>query len=139
MARRVIVDAGPIVAYLDRKDSHHEWARARFSQFPRFETCDAVLAEACARLAYGRIDPVRAVKLATSDVLKINFDLATNIRRVEWFMEKYADTPMDLADACLVLMTEQEPDSLVVTLDHDDFSTYRRNGRDHIPFVSPRS
>ena len=138
MIRKPIVDAGPIVAYLDRNDSHHDWARSQFEQFNCFETCDAVLADACARLAYGRIDQVRAVKLVTEGVLKLTFDLPSNISRVEWFMEKYADTPMDLADACLVIMTEKEKNSLVVTLDHNDFSTYRRNGRDVVPFISPK-
>ena len=106
MIRKPIVDAGPIVAYLDRNDSHHDWARSQFEQFNCFETCDAVLAEACARLAYGRIDQVRAVKLVTEGVLKLTFDLPSNISRVEWFMEKYADTPMDLADACRTALAQ---------------------------------
>ena len=139
MLRKLIVDAGPIVAYLDRNDAQHSWAVAQFERFTGFETCDAVLAEACARLTYGRLEPVRAVKLVTEGVLKLTFDLAANISRVEWFMEKYADAPMDLADACLVLMTEEEEHSLVLTLDHNDFSTYRRNGRDVVPFLSPKS
>jgi hypothetical protein len=44
---------------------------------------------------------------------------------------------MDLADACIVRMTELIRDSRVVTLDRADFSVYRRNGRDLIPLVAP--
>ena len=53
-------------------------------------------------------------------------------------MEKYQDRPMDLADACVVMMAEAEEHALVLTLDDDDFSVYRRNGRDLIPFASPK-
>jgi predicted nucleic acid-binding protein len=52
-------------------------------------------------------------------------------------MEKYADRPMDFADACLVAMTEEFSDPMLFTLD-DDFRFYRRHGRDTIPFVSPK-
>ena len=51
-------------------------------------------------------------------------------------MRKYRDQPMDLADACLVRMTEIEPRSLVVTTD-EDFKVYRRNGREVVPHVLP--
>ena len=53
-------------------------------------------------------------------------------------MRKYDDRPMDFADACIVAMSEQVTDCLVLTLDHDDFSTYRRHEREVIPFLSPR-
>ncbi len=51
-------------------------------------------------------------------------------------LRKYADTPMSLADACLVRMTELHRDSRVFTLDRD-FAAYRRNGREHIPLLAP--
>jgi hypothetical protein len=44
---------------------------------------------------------------------------------------------MDLADACIVRMTELMRDSRVVTVDRPDFTVYRRNGRDRIPVVAP--
>ena len=51
-------------------------------------------------------------------------------------MEKYHSVPMSLADACLVRMTETDPDSVVLTLD-GDFHVYRRNGRHVVPVLSP--
>lgn len=137
MPKKLIIDAGPIVAYLDRSDRFHAWALEQFHRFPAFETCEAALAEACARLEYGRLDPLRAVRLAHEGALKLAFDLDANLGRIVWLMEKYADRPMDLADACLLAMTEAERDSLLITLDVDDFSVYRRNGRDAVPFISP--
>jgi predicted nucleic acid-binding protein len=51
-------------------------------------------------------------------------------------MQRYADTPMSLADACLVRLTERLPDCRLFTLDAD-FEHYRRNGRQVIPLLRP--
>lgn len=69
--------------------------------------------------------------------MKLTFDTAYNIGRILALMEKYRDLPMDFADACLVTMSEEEKDSLVVTLDKKDFAIYRRYGRQAVPFLSP--
>jgi uncharacterized protein len=136
MPKKIIVDAGPIVAFFDRKDECHRWARERFSQFEGFETCDAVLSEACARLAYMRFDQTAAVRLVDEGALNLTFNTGYNIGRILALMEKYSDQPMDFADACLVAMSEEHDDSLVVTLDKD-FKFYRRRGRDKIPILAP--
>jgi predicted nucleic acid-binding protein len=54
-------------------------------------------------------------------------------------MKKYNNRPMDLADACLVAMSEQFSDCVVVTLDEEDFRVYRRHERQVIPFISPNT
>jgi hypothetical protein len=64
------------------------------------------------------------------------FSLADNLERVLQLMDKYADLPMSLADACLVRMTELLADPVVLTLDAD-FRVYRRHGRQTVPFVAP--
>jgi predicted nucleic acid-binding protein len=135
MARKNLIDAGPIVAYLT-DDANHGWAAAQFSRFEAFETCDAVLSEACARLAYARFDQTAVIRLVDESVLKLTFDTGYNIGRILSLMEKYRDLPMDFADACLVTMSEEEKDSLVVTLDKD-FSVYRRYGRQAVPVLCP--
>ena len=135
MARKNLIDAGPIVAYLT-DDANHGWAAAQFSRFEAFETCDAVLSEACARLVYARFDQTAVIRLVDEGVLKLTFDTAYNIGRILALMEKYRDLPMDFADACLVTMSEEEKDSLVVTLDKD-FSVYRRYGRQAVPLLCP--
>ena len=66
----------------------------------------------------------------------MEFDLAPNVAAVRALMHKYRDQPMDLADACLVLMSEQWPDCSVLTLD-TDFHTFRRRGREPIPLLIP--
>ena len=51
-------------------------------------------------------------------------------------MDKCADVPMSLADACLVRMTETLPDPLLLTTD-TDFHIYRRHSRQAIPCRMP--
>jgi len=113
--------------------------RSEFKRFAQFSTCDAVLAEACARLAYYREDPVRVVDLVREADLTVEFRVKPNADRIVRLMRKYRDRPMDFADACIVAMSEQVSDCLVLTLDYEDFSIYRRHEREVIPFLSPRT
>jgi predicted nucleic acid-binding protein len=137
MPRRVLVDAGPVVAFLLETDSFHVWAVEQFKRFSHFTTCEAVLAEACARLAYYGKEQSRVMDLVVDGSLLVDFDAGQSADRLSSLMRKYADRPMDLADACLVMMTEQVSDSVVVTLDRADFSVYRRHERQVIPYVCP--
>jgi predicted nucleic acid-binding protein len=138
MPKKTIVDAGPIISYLTDEENH-DWAAAQFARFKEFETCEAVVAEACARLAYAGFNQKAVIQLVRAGVLKLTFDTGYNIGRIFALMDKYEDLPMDFADACLVVMTEEEKDSLLVTLDKKDFSVFRRHGRDIIPILSPNS
>lgn len=136
MIKAVLLDAGPWVAYLRRADKHHAWAREQFSAREAFVSCEAVLAEVCARLQYCGNDPLVALEFVRAGVVTLDFDLQTHLIPVEKLMRKYRDRPMDLADACLVRMAEIEPRSLVITTD-GDFKVYRRNGREIVPHVLP--
>jgi hypothetical protein len=64
------------------------------------------------------------------------FQLAGELDRVLNLVQKYADVPMSLADACLVRMTETLADPVVLTTDAD-FRIYRRHGRHIVPCVTP--
>jgi predicted nucleic acid-binding protein len=139
MPKSVLLDAGPLVAYLREVETNHAWAVEQFKRFAQFSTCDAVLAEACARLAYYREDPVRVVDLVREADLTVEFRVKPNADRIVRLMRKYRDRPMDFADACIVAMSEQVSDCLVLTLDYEDFSIYRRHEREVIPFLSPRT
>lgn len=135
--RKNVVDASVIIAYIDCDDTFHEWAVSVFSANDTLATCEAVISEACARLEYGGFKPHSVIQLAANGVLTVEFSAQANIARIVRLMEKYADRPMDFADACLVVMTEEFSDPMLYTLD-DDFRFYRRHGRDTIPFVSPK-
>ncbi len=135
MAGSVLVDAGFIVALLSRRDSHHPWAVARTPELaPPWNTCEAVLSEAFHLLGARGAASLRALIRRRS--LRVAFDLAEHVEPVLRLMQKYADVPMSLADACLVRMTEALADPVVLTTD-GDFRIYRRHSRHVVPCVTP--
>lgn len=135
MAGNVLVDAGFIVALVSRRDNHHRWAAAQsFNIPPPWSTCEAVVSEAFHLLGTRGAPALSA--LLRRKAVNVPFDLRENLEPVLKLMEKYAGTPMSLADACLVRMSEILTDALVITTD-SDFSIYRRNSRQMIPSVTP--
>lgn len=130
-----LADTGLIVALLSRNDPFHDWSLRAFRRHAPFQTCDAVVAEAASFFP----TPVYVLKLlARGDlILDSGFVLATELPRIFSLAEKYADRPMDLADACLVRMSELTVRSRVWTVDRSDFLTYRRNGRERVPCEFP--
>ena len=134
---RVILDTGPLVALLNRRDSHHHWAKARFADLmPPLMTCEPVLSEACFLLRRLPGAPRAVLQLLERGVLEIPFRLDAESGAVGALMHRYASVPMALADACLVRMAEQHPGSAVMTLD-SDFRIYRLQGRKVVPTVMP--
>jgi len=81
--------------------------------------------------------PAAIVEMIQAGEIVPDFDLAEQPAGVLALLKKYADREMDLADACIVRMTELTRDSQVITLDRADFAVYRRNGRDLIPVIVP--
>ena len=138
MRSGVLLDTGPLVAFLNRRDEYHEWAMAQWDQIaPPMLTCEAVLSEACFLLSrmHGESEPV--MDLLQRKIVVPSFRLEGQIRPVQKLLKKYRSVPMSLADACLVRMSELYPDNCVLTLD-SDFSLYRRNGRQVIPVIMPQ-
>jgi predicted nucleic acid-binding protein len=135
MARSVLVDAGFLVALLNRRDFNHPWATAVVDRFPPpWSTCEAVLSEAF-HLLENRGTNQLAELLRRNAVIP-RFDLSDNLDRTLHLLEKYANVPMGLADACLVRMTEIRSDSVLLTTD-TDFRIYRRHGRQAVPCEMP--
>jgi predicted nucleic acid-binding protein len=129
-----IADTGLIVALLNRDDRHHQWALeiARTVSEPLL-TCDAVLSESGFQV--GSIEWV--LGLVGEGFLKIAFDLSRNLEQVVDLAQRYNDRAPDLADLCLIRMSEIHDSLPVLTVDEKDFRVYRRNGRDVIPIVCP--
>ena len=121
----VLVDAGPIVAALDRAEAHHErcceWL---VSSTTVLVTCEAVIAEACflvRNLPGAAAAILRDVRLGR---YLLPFRLFERSREVSLLMEKYRDQPMSLADACLTDMATELGSGRILTLD-SDFRVYR--------------
>jgi predicted nucleic acid-binding protein len=133
----VLVDTGPLVAFLVETDSHHTWAVKRFRELPApFLTCEPVLTETfylVSRLHNGRR---RFFELLDSGLLNVEFAVLTERDALRKLVHKYADLPMSLADACVVRMSEQIDGAVVFTTD-SDFRAYRKNGRQLIPLIMP--
>jgi uncharacterized protein len=125
----VLVDTGPLVAFLNGRDRYHVWSEEVFSgvEIPVF-TCEAVLSEACFLLRHARGGAEAVVKLLERGLLRIPFRLEPESAPVRRLLGRYGNVPMSLADACLVRMSEEMSDSVVLTLDRD-FKVYRRHGR----------
>ena len=137
MTRRVLMDTGPLVASLNRRDRFHRWAKARLSELePPICTCEPVLAEACFLLRDIPGGAAAVLKLIERGVLLVAFQVSPNTKSLATLMAKYANVPMSLADACLVRMAELDDRSLLMTLD-GDFRVYRRHGRQAIPVAMP--
>lgn len=137
MAKTVLIDSGPIVAVLRRRDQHHGWARAHFeSSNESFATCEAVISESHFLLegTPGGVEALYA--LLERSVIKVPFSLTNQLDETVRLIRRYHDMPMSLADACLVRMAELEEDTVVFTTD-TDFRLYRRNGRQVIPVIMP--
>ena len=134
----VIVDTGPLVAFLVETDSHHAWAVDRFHELPApFLTCEPVLTETFYLVSRLHNGPRRFFELLDSGLLNVEFNVLAEREALRKLIYKYADLPMSLADACLVRMTEQL-DNAVVSRRTATFRTYRKNGRQMIPLIMPQ-
>ncbi len=135
--KNVAIDTGPLVAFLNGRDALHAWARDTLAHVePPLRTCEAVLSEACFLLRKVRGGADVVMELVDRGVVQVPFRLTTEVVQVRKLMSRYATTPMSLADASLVRMTELDPKLTVMTLD-DDFRVYRRFGRQVVPVLMP--
>jgi predicted nucleic acid-binding protein len=135
MAGNPLVDAGSLVALLSRCDAHHAWPVTQAAEHaPPWRTCEAVLSETYHLLGI-RGSPGLSALLRRRAVLAA-FDLDNDIESILKLLQKYADIPMSLADACLVRMTETLSDPMILTTD-SDFRIYRRHSRQVVPCVMP--
>ena len=133
---RVVMDTGPLVAYFYPRDAYHDWAVAQFLTFdlPLF-TCEPVIAETCFLLGRNRLSPTHVVEAVERGVVLVDFRLADKAAPLREAIERYANVPMSLADACLVRMAEKTG-LPICTLD-SDFMIYRtRRGR-ALNLISP--
>jgi predicted nucleic acid-binding protein len=136
-ATRVLLDTGPLIGYLNRKDQYHQWAVERWSGLTEpMWTCEAVLSEAVylVQSEGAGLDPI--LYFVESGIIRLDFSIEKNRADILSLLRKYADQPMSLADACLVRMAELHQNCQVLTTDRD-FSIYRRKGRSAIPLLAP--
>jgi uncharacterized protein len=131
---RGIADTGFLVALVNSRDSHHEWAlRVAEQATEPLLTCEPVLAETAFHLRNGGL----VLQMVTEQFLALSFDCNDHLLQLTALAKTYQDRKPDLADLCLIRMSEIYPKHSVITVDAEDFRVYRRNKREIIPLISP--
>jgi len=131
---RAIADTGFVVAFVNRRDAHHDWALGLEGQLTcPLLTCEAVLAET----AYHLRDSRAVLGLLEDQFVELAFDATDHLPHLVELAERYADRAPDLADLCLIRMSELNPGHSIITTDREDFRVYRRNKRETIPLICP--
>ena len=129
-----IADTGFLVAFARSQDMHHAWAiRVAEQVTAPLLTCEAVLAEAAFHLRNAAL----VLEMLSEDLITLSFDCRDHLPQLASLARRYADRQPDLADLCLIRMSELYPKLSVITTDTADFRVYRRNKREIIPIIAP--
>jgi predicted nucleic acid-binding protein len=129
-----IADTGFLVAFANANDKHHAWAVQIAADITEpLLTCEAVLAETAFHLGSTSV----VLAMLTEGLVTLLFDCRDHLVQLTRLADRYADRKPDLADLCLVRMSELYPMHAVITIDRADFRIYRRNKREMIPILCP--
>jgi predicted nucleic acid-binding protein len=129
-----IADTGFLVAFANRADSHHQWAVGIAERVDEpLLTCEAVLAEAAFHLQNTAV----VLAMVQDGLVALSFAAEDHLPQLAALAKRYADRHPDLADLCLIRMSELYPRHSVITIDRGDFRVYRRHKREVIPLVCP--
>lgn len=138
----ILTDTGFWCALINKNDKHHEQATNVLSSCKEnLITTWPVITETCHLLLRRNIgfkqnesikSQIAFLQLIKSDMVSVSEISTANISFIETLMKKYADLPMDLADASLVLLAEELGHGRILSTDQRDFKTYR--WKNHKPF-----
>jgi predicted nucleic acid-binding protein len=129
-----IADTGFLVAFAKARDLHHNWALSVAEQVTEpLLTCEAVLSEAAFHLG----DAGVVLDMIFEELVTLSFDCNDHLSQLAALAKRYKDRQPDLADLCLIRMSELYPKHSVITVDAEDFAVYRRNKREIIPLICP--
>jgi predicted nucleic acid-binding protein len=126
----ILVDAGPMVALVDASDQHH---RSCVSTFRSVREPLGTVWPALTEAMYLLLDLPKGQDAVWEMLERKAFRLLLldqdDVPRIRELMAKYADQPMDLADAALVRVAERDGLDTIFTVDRRDFEVYRMHGR----------
>jgi predicted nucleic acid-binding protein len=130
MAANALIDTGAILALLDRTDRWHRICVDAFAQLRLpLLTCEAVLTELFHLVGDSRHEMEAAWRLVRSGAIALAKIEDAELPQIQALMSRYANRPMDFADATLVYLAKREALSTIFTVDRADFDTYRIEGR----------
>jgi uncharacterized protein len=131
---KAIADTGFLVAFGNRRDQHHAWALEIAQRVTEpLLTCEAVLAETAFHLGSTAL----ALAFVREGLVRPAFVIGDHLPRLAELAKRYADRIPDLADLCLIRLSELYPRHPVVTTDLGNFRVYRRGRREAIPLIHP--
>jgi predicted nucleic acid-binding protein len=139
MAGDALIDTGGILALLDRSDHWHQACSDALRQLRLpVTTSEAVLTELFHLVGDNTREVRAAWKFIRSGAVTVLPITDADLPTLDALMDRYRDRPMDFADATLVHLAERQSLSLILTIDHDDFETYRIQGRRRFRIVPAR-
>jgi predicted nucleic acid-binding protein len=97
-------------------------------------TCESVLSETAFHISDAEV----VFEMISEKLIQLSFDCSDHLPQLAALAKRYKDRQPDLADLCLIRMSELYPRHSVITMDKD-FRVYRRNKREVIPLISPPS
>ena len=131
---RGIADTGYLVAFGNRRDSHHSWAVEIANRLTEpLLTCEAVLSETSFHLGNAKL----VMSFIEEGLVNPVFQMTDHILRLKELATRYSDRNPDLADLCLIVLSEMNPKIPVLTTDLKDFRVYKRGRRETIPLIHP--
>lgn len=138
MDANALIDTGAMLALLDKKDRWHKVCVDAFGQLRLpLATSEAVLTELFYLVGDSHHDIEAAWRLVRSGAILLAAIEDSELPQIHALMSRYADCPMDFADATLVYLAKREALSTIFTVDHADFNTYRIEGRRRFRVVPP--
>ncbi len=134
-----LIDTGAVLAIVEFDDYWHLACleALRSVQIPLFTT-EAILTEAFHLVGRAHYDKERVWRFVLSGALAVCPMNDADLPALRALMTQYKDRPMDFADATLVHLAARESLSLILTVDHDDFETYRIAGRKRFTILPAR-
>ena len=131
---RGIADTGFLVAFAHRNDEYHHWATGIAERVTEpLLTCEAGLAEAAFHLRSATL----VFDMLQEGLVTPAFNVNDHLPQLVALARRYADRQPDLADLCLIRMSELHPRHSVITVDREDFKVYSRNKREVNPLICP--
>lgn len=131
---KAIADTGFLVAFANRRDRYHDWALSLAEQVVEpLLTCEAVLAEAAFHLRNSEL----VLSMVDEGLVRVAIKVDEQLPHLLDLAHRYRDRGPDLADLCIIRMSELYPRFSVITVDKTDFQLYRKNKRERIQLIAP--
>jgi predicted nucleic acid-binding protein len=134
-----IIDTGAIIAIVDASELWHHACLDALASLPLpLLTTEAILTEFFHLIAARNLSVDKAWRFVLSGAILVRPVADSDLSALQDLMAQYKDRPMDFADATLVLLAARESLSVILTVDHDDFETYRIGGRKRFTVLPAR-